>query len=245
MKELEPFEARDFVVFGEAYRSNAEYDEHRLRIRRRLAAIAEEARGRLTTLGLPLERRDSLHRPHGFNRNRVVAQWVYLARDAKARRAFRTRVGPEVGADLDPAFQNAHLCVAIDEKGLEVGLRVHREAWVDAQNLKNAGADAAGWQAWRDLLRALPEGYGLRIHDWKKLYPCSRLTRDDAEEFFRYFVPGEHGMRVFRSIPKEHPAAISAEFPARAAEELVALAPLYLFIAWAPENDRLELRTRR
>jgi hypothetical protein len=243
VKDLEPFESRDFAVFEEAYQKNADYDAHRLRVRRRLGAIAEAARVRLGEHGLPLERRDSLHRPFSFNRGRVVAQWVYLIRDAKVRRAFRAVAGAEVGADLDPAFQNAHLCVAVDEGGVKVALRVHKEAWVDAQNWKNRLSDAAGRDGFRLLLNVVPEGFGLRIHDWKKVYPCGRVGRDDVEEFVRYFVPGEHGARVFRTIPRSDPKATAADLPARLADDLVALAPLYQFVAWSPENDRLRLRT--
>jgi hypothetical protein len=245
VKALEPFEARDFAVFEEAYQKNPDYDAHRLRVRRRLAAIAEEARGKLGEHGLRLERRDSLHRPFSFNRGRVVAQWVYLLREGKDRKAFRSIVGPEVGADLDPAFQNAHLVLAVDEAGVEAGLRVHKEAWVDAQNWKNAIGDAPGREGFRQLLNALPEGFGLRIHDWKKVYDCPKVNRDDVEEFAKYFTPGEHGARVFRSVARSDPGAIAAELPSRLAEALVALAPLYRFLAWSPENDRLRLRAGR
>ena len=233
-----PFRPEEFRLYEPRHRSEESLNDKRLGVRRKLQAIGEAAQEALAAAGLRLERRESLHHPFAMNHFRVVAQWTALFRDAKGRRELAKRIGPELGKGLDPGHANAALTVAIDDQGVEVGVRIGVEAWYDGQNLARRCADDAGRRELAALLRAAP-GFALRIHDWEKRYASERATREDLEELVRYWQPGEHRLSCTRAIAKDDPLATSAALRDEATSALVALAPLYRFAAWSPENDRL------
>jgi hypothetical protein len=235
---FEAFRPGDFRLYESPNRSEESLNEKRLAVRRKLQAIGEAVQAALREGGLSLERRESLHHPFSVNHFRVVAQWTALFRDAKARKEFSRTVGPDLGKDVDPGHANAAFVVAIDEAGIEAGLRIGVEAWYDAQNLKNRCASDAARRELAELLRLAP-GLVLRIHDWAKLYPTETASRDSVEELFRYFEPGKHRLACMRAIPKENPHATDAGLRETCVATLGSLAPLYAFAAWSPANNWL------
>ncbi len=234
-----PFRPEDFRLYEPRNRSDDSLNARRLQVRHKLQAIGDAAKAALAKDGLALERRESLHHPFSVNHMRVVAQWTALFRDAKARRAFARAVGPDLGKDVDPGHANAAFFVSIDELGLQLGLRLGAEAWYDAQNLvQRCGSDDAGQRALAELLRAAP-GFHLRLHDWATLHATDAIGRDQLLEVFRYFEIGKHQLRCYRTIGKDDPRACDAAFVDEAVAALRSLAPLYRFVAWSPDNDRL------
>jgi hypothetical protein len=233
-----PFRPEEFRLYEPQNRGDESLNEKRLAVRRKLQAIGEATRVALLADGLSLERRESLHHPFSVNHHRVVAQWTSLIRDAKARRAFARAVGPDLGKDVDPGHANVALMVAIDDLGLELGLRIGAEAWYDAQNLVNRCRDGAGRAALLERLRAAP-GFELRIHDWETRFPTDRAGPGAIDDLLRWFQPGKHRLSCTRAVSKSDPLATDAAFLGVAVDGLKALAPLYRFAAWGPENDAL------
>lgn len=233
-----PFRPEDFRLFEPQNRSEESLNERRLAVRRKLQALGEAAQRALAADGLKLDRRESLHHPFSMNHFRVVAQWTALFRDAKGRKEFARVVGAELGKDVDPGHANASLAVAIDDEGLELGLRVGSEAWYDGQNVANRCSTDAARRELADLLRAAP-GFALRIHDWETRYKTDAIGRDEIEEVFKYYQPGKHRLTCARAIAKGEAAACSAGLAEAAVEALKALAPLYRWVAWSPENNWL------
>lgn len=249
MGGLAAFEEGDFHALSEALARDPQYDDRRLVARRKLGAIAKEALERIGAdaraegVELDLAQRTSLHRPHVFNHMRVRRLWAYVCRGRKAKAGLKRVIGAELAKDLDAAYRNAFLCVALEADALEVALRVHPDAWYDGQNLVKR-VSKEGLDLWLALLNQL-DGYRLRIDDWKGEWVCGRLDRDRLREYLRYYVPGERGLAVERRWPAPagaRGAALGGEVPELLVEELRRLVPLYRFSAWSQESDFLFAR---
>src|SRR6185369_14084344 len=188
-----------------------------------LAADAKATGG-----ALDLASRTSLHQPNVFNHMKVRRMWAYLCRGKKEKTRLRQVIGPELAKDLDAAYRNAYLCVALESDALEVSLRIHPEAWFDGQNLvkRTAKEGAAIWLA---LLNSTP-GYRLKLDNWKGEWICGQITSDWLREFFKYYKPGELGMSIERrwpAPPGNRGPVLDANVPEQLVAELRNLAPLY------------------
>ncbi|HED66255.1 MAG TPA: hypothetical protein ENJ09_11945 [Planctomycetes bacterium] len=236
------FEEADFHALSERLAGDPEATPRRLVTRRKLLALGKRAVAELKADGYAFESRTSLHHPHAFNGNRVRRIWTYLTRPKAEKRSLKKVLGPDLGKDLDAAFRNAHLALAIEAEALEVSLRIHPDGWYDGQNLKNkVERTEMGFDAWRDELNRL-DGFFLRMDDWKGEWRCGELTRERLEEFLSYYTPGDHRLSVERRWPvpaAARDAALGEEVPGTLVGELRRLGPLYRCTAWSPENDHL------
>lgn len=239
--ELQPFVDADFQVLAAGLARDPQYNDKRLETRRKLLSLAKVfvARAKAES-GLDLEPRSSLHNPHAFNQNQVKRLWAYCTRSKKEKTRLRATLGSDLGKDLDAAYRNLYLCVALEETSLEISMRCHVDAWFDGQNLVHR-VKGGGLEEWKQLLNRLP-GYRLRLSDWKGEWNCGSLTTDRLEEFLKYYKPGEHALSVERRIEARAPqrgGCLTAEFPDQLVAEWTQLLPLYRFSAWSAESDWL------
>lgn len=233
-------EEGDFHALSERLSRDPQYDDRRLVARRKLQALGKRAAARVAEEGPALECRTSLHHPTVFNQMRVRRLWAYLVRGKAEKRALRGVLGPELGKDLDAAYRNAYLCLALEAEAVEVSLRIHPDAWFDGQNLKNRlGREGVG--VWKALLNRL-DGFHLRLHDWKGEWPCGALSTEALEDYLKTWTPGEHALAVERrwpAPPGAREAVCRPEVPDALVEECLRLVPLYRFSAWSKESDYL------
>lgn len=234
------FEESDFRALAMPLAVNPDYNAHRLAARRKLLALGKRVAARAAELGLALECRTSLHHPHPFNGNRVQRLWAYLTRSRKEKSALKRLLGAELGKDLDSAYRNAYLCVALESAALEVSLRIHPDGWYDGQNLVNR-VKREGVKPWLALLNELG-GFHLCLHDWKGEFRCGALTPEKLEDFLRYYTPGNHQLAVERRWPAPEGArggALTEGCAEELARECLRLVPLFRFTAWSAESDFL------
>jgi hypothetical protein len=239
--ELVPFSEGDFHALSSACARDPQFNDRRLELRRKLASLAKVFGARIAKEhGLALDTRTSLHNPHTFNHMQVKRMWAYACRDKKEKSRLKQTIGADLAKDLDAAYRNAFLCVALESDAIEVSLRIHAEAWYDGQNLVHR-VRAVGVDAWKSVLNEL-DGFRLKLADWKGEWPCGALGRERLEEFLKYYKPGEHALSVERKLaapPGARGEALSAEMPGRLVDELARLVPLYRFAAWSRESDYL------
>jgi hypothetical protein len=246
LAELAPFEEGDFHALSDPLNRDPQYNDRRLVARRKIGAIAKFALDELgsdakaTGGALELATRTSLHQPNVFNHMKVRRMWAYICRGKKEKTRLRQVIGPELAKDLDAAYRNAYMCVAIESDALEVSLRIHPEAWFDGQNLiKRTNKEGLG--IWLSLLNGTP-GYRLKLDNWKGEWICGQITSDWLREFFKFYKPGELGMSIERrwpAPPGARGAVLEANVPAQLVGELRNLAPLYRYAAWSQESDFL------
>jgi hypothetical protein len=246
LAELAAFEEGDFHALSEGLSRDPQYNDRRLVARRKLGTIAKLAVERIeseSSGALALAQRTSLHQPHAFNHMRVRRLWAYLCRAKPEKTRLKRVLGAELGKDLDAAYRNAYLCVALEADAVETSLRIHRDAWYDGQNLvqrvKREGL--GGWLAELNRLR----GYRLKLDDWKGEWRCGELTADRLEEFLKYYQPADHALAVERRVPAPsgaRGAVLDPSVPEQLVQELARLAPLYRFTVWSQESDFLFAR---
>lgn len=237
---FEPFQEGDFHGLGPSCAADPQYNDRRLATRRKLLALGKEAQKRTAKEGCKLDPRSSLHNPTTFNGMRVSRLWTYLVRAKAEKTRLKRVIGAELAGDLDSAYKNAYLCLALEAEALEVSLRIHSDAWYDGQNLVNR-LKVDGPEPLLAILNALP-GYRLRMHDWKGEWPCGSLSRDGLEEFLSYYTPGEHRLLVEQRIPcpaGSRGPGVDPGTPEAMVGEIVRLLPLYRYAAWSKESDHL------
>lgn len=242
LREIVPFEEGDFHVLSEGLAKDPQYNDRRLATRRKLGALGKEAVRRAAEGedGVELLSRTSLHHPTTFNGMRVRRLWTYVCRGKKAKTKLRRILGAELAKDLDAAYRNAYLCLAIESDALEVALRIHKDAWYDGQNLVNR-VEREGLDGWIERLNATP-GYRLRLDDWKGEWRCGELDRDRVTEFLKYYKPGDHSLTVERRWPAPAGArggVLGEGVPEALLDEVAALIPLFRYSAWSEESDFL------
>ncbi len=241
---MEPFAPWDFEALRPPRSRSQEYNEQRLAARRRLEAIGKHAAKQIAAgdgTAPKLAVRTSIHNPFPpVNGGRVERLWAYLTRNKAAKTQLRRTIGAELAKDLDHAYKNGYLCVALEPDALEVSFRIHQDGWYDGRNLVKR-VKKEGFSALLELLNQL-EGFRLRLDDWKGEWPCGALTGDRMEEYFKYYEPGEHLLAVERRWPapeSARDAVLTEDVPASLAREIERLVPLYRFSVWSSESDHL------
>lgn len=238
---LEPFEEWDFEALAPPRGRSAEYNEHRLRTRRRLGTIAKAFVARAAKEAeLALDSRTSIHNPHAFNGHKVERLWAYITRPKSEKARLKKVLGAEIAKDLDQAYRNAYFCVALEHDALEVSLRIHPDAWFDGQNLLKR-TKREGSRELLGLLNAL-DGHRLRLADWRGEWRCGSLTPESLDEFLRFYTPGEHLFAVEQRWPAGagvRAAALGEGVPASLVDELSHFVPLYRWLAWSETSDFL------
>ncbi len=252
MKDTEPaplggevcFESWDFASLAPAHERDPEWNARRLAARRRLSTLGKALAARVRKASdLDLEVRTSIHNPHAFNGGRVRRLWAYLTRSKAEKRRLRKVLGAELAKDLDSAYRNAYLCLAIEPTRLEVSLRIHPDAWYDGKNLENR-IQSEGIEGLLEELRLL-DGFVLRLSDWKGEWPCGEgMPRERLEDFLRFWKVGEQGLVIDRRwpVPERGPAleaACTPQAPRQLLDELERLVPLFRYAVWSGESDFL------
>jgi hypothetical protein len=231
---LTPILERDFLAYERSRQDDPEYNALRLSVRRKLAAYVDEVKKRAKERGHELKAQAGLHHPYVHNGFRVREQRAYLCRSDKERKALGRYFGEDLGKDAETHYIQTVLEVSLDDKVLEAALRIHPLAWWDGQYLKKRCETEAGLTEWRDHLLALPPGFDLLMHDWKKEYPCKRVHVLDLQEYLSAYTPGNHWLHVRRVMPRDEVLETGAAAPDWVVESLLALLPIYRFMLWVP-----------
>ena len=238
--ELPGFTTADFAAYEEKHQRDPEYNAHRLAVRRKLDSFGKAAKRMLKSeCDLDLATRTSLNHPYKYNAGRVNAQWVYLSRTPKDKKALNALVGPALAKDVDTHYIQTTLVLSIDDEGIEQALRIHALAWWDGINLKNKVQDRVELENWTELLNGLPEGFILFMDRWLKQYPAGTLAASDLRAYFRSSQPGEHWLNLRRRIPIHVAVELGSELKEFAFEGFRALAAPYRYLCWTPGNNSL------
>jgi hypothetical protein len=234
------FTAKDFAAFEPRKHRDELFNGERLLVKRKLAALAKPVAAAIEAAGLPVEAKTSLSHPYTYNGFKVDSMWAYFGRGEAAKKAIKKKLGAELGKDVDPTYQGVILLVEIAEKRLAAGLKIHPAAWWDGKNLQNrVQRGEAGAKGFTELLNALPPGFVMTLGDWRRRYECGKLYEADIRNYFQYYKPGEVWLHLLHEMP---PAAAIEAGPGLAdvaGRRLAALAPVFRFAAWSPENDHV------
>lgn len=231
----ETFLERDFKAYERHRQDDPEYNALRLAVRRKLKAIADGVQKEAKELGVELSAQAGLHHPYTFNAYRVREQRAYLCRSPKERKKLATFFGEALGKDAETHYIQTVLEVCIDDQIVEAALRVHPQAWWDGEHLKKKVLqDRERMAELVAMLRALPPGFDLRVHDWKQHHWCAQAGASDLAEALGMYTPGNHWLHVQRQLPKEDALAMGPDAEAWVRTSLLSLLPVYRFALWEP-----------
>jgi hypothetical protein len=228
------FLERDFLAYERHRQDDPEFNALRLSVRRKLKAIADDTKKKAKELGYETDSAAGLHHPYSFNNFRVSEQRAYLCRSGRERKKLKTFFGDALGKDAETHYIQTILETSLDSQVLQVALRIHPMAWWDGENLKKRAMERDEMGAWVELLRALPAGFGLRMHDWRKVYWANSATPQAMREYFEAYTPGDHWLHLVRELPKEDVLGMGEEAAQWATVSTLALLPAYRFILWEP-----------
>ncbi len=231
----ESFLERDFKAYERHRQDDPEYKALRLSVRRKLKAMADAVAKEAKGLGVELSAQAGLHHPYTFNAYRVREQRAYLCRSPKERKKLSAFFGEALGKDAETHYIQTVLEVCLDDQIVEVALRIHPQAWWDGEHLKKRLlGDPKQLEQFCTMLRALPAGFDLRLHDWKKSNWCSQAKALELKETFGHYTPGNHWLHIQRQLPKEDALALGPEAEAWVRSSLLSLLPVYRFTLWEP-----------
>lgn len=232
---LEPFLERDFLAYAKHRQADAELNALRLSVRRKLKSLVDEANKRAKAEGVELASQAGLHHPHAFNSFRVSEQRAYLCRSNKQRKQLARFFGEALGKDAETHYIQTVLEISLDDAVVEAALRIHPQAWWDGEHLKKQVESDADMASWCALLQTLPSGFGLRIHDWRKVYWASSVQPTEMREFFAAYTPGKHWLHLVRELPRADALGMGEQAGEWLMTSLLSLLPIYEMTLWQPQ----------
>lgn len=230
------FATNDFNCFAKQFHRKREYNQFRLKVRRKLGDLGACVLPMLKDAGLSLVAKTSLHHPYSYNSFAVDSQWVYFSPASQTLHHLKKILGTYVGADLDSHYTHTLLVIGIQQSGIYISLKIHPQAWWDGQNFKNKCGRREQQSLLLSFLHKLDNFY-LKLHDWPNKYCCNDITIDDLKNYLRYYTPGEHWLHLDYEIARETPVATSPDLVKFAAQQLLSLVAIYRFITWAVDNN--------
>jgi len=246
------FTEKDFDAYAPQKRKSNVFNRERLEVKQKLVALGREVAGGLTaTDGSPLLCEASVEHPALWNHKQVEAQHLFFSRNEGARKELdriidRSRPMATMLEDPTPQRNHIFLAVSIGHEQIELAVKLHPDARVDRQNLERKLGEHWEREKLVDLLRSLPAGYRLGVTGATTV--ASGDASEDAlrtalAELARPELPGHiHWLVVERSVPRAEAAAAGAEILGTARRELLALLPIYHFVAWTRDNDFVSMR---
>ncbi len=230
--------SRDCEIYSDQYIRNEDFNPQRLEIRRRLDAIAKSMVKKLSKKTQSLVSRASLHHPYKFNGFKVSSQFCYLSRGEKERKALKSILGVDLGKDLDQNLTHVVLVLQVDKDGFEIALRIHKDAWWDAENFKRKCKDPAEREKIAELMRQCP-AFSLQIDNFRNLHSAATMTEGELAETLEYYQPGNHWLHFKQRFEADHSFWDEAGQLERIQSEFVSLMPLYEAICWSKKNNLL------
>jgi uncharacterized protein YktB (UPF0637 family) len=242
------FTSKDFEAYQpNKWESNA-FNLERLQVKEKLAALGRQLiPGLAMADGAPLELELSAEHPAVWNQRRVSNQYAFFCRGAAARRALdgiisKRRSMASLIEDPSPLRNHIFLSVMIERSLVEVGLKVHKDAAVDRENLQRKTHDFFHRDKLLALLRALPEEFEVGLAD-RELVPARKLDDETLIALIRDLGEADTWLLIRRAFPADDPLLSSAAFLDTARELLAKrLLPIWHHIAWSRENDFVSMR---
>ena len=234
---------RDFDAYAPPKRKSNMFNRERLEVKQKLLALAKEVSGALVAAdGSPLTIEASVEHPALWNHKQVEAQHVFFSRNEAARKELdgiidRGKTMASLIDDPTPQRNHVFLAVSLDHERAEIAMKLHPDALVDRQNLERKLADHFAREKLVDLVGRLPAPFTVGKSPAPAI--AEALLLETVAELVR---PAATPWTVACAFPRSEVIAAGASFLAIAQETLASLVPIYQFVAWARENDSVQVR---
>jgi hypothetical protein len=238
--------ATDFDAYlPERATSNA-YTRPRLELKQRMLAWAKGVVTRLAEIDIPVDVSASDEHPSLRNGRRVDCQRVFFWRDADARAEIERLLDRKrslAAALEDPAPHQRHVFLAlrVDAQKVEVSVELHPEAWVDCRNLRAILGDPARTLGLTSALEALPDQFTIGLASDTERAPAAHATSDALRALGVRSEQEARSLWIGWTIPRDVAVTHAELLVDQLEDAIVALGPIEKIIAWAPDNDLIDL----
>jgi hypothetical protein len=238
----------DFALYRPERRTSAMYTLKRRGVKDKLRALEALLRPQLGAAGEGLSADFSDDSPSLVNHHCVDRQWLYWLRDAAAQARLKglldeIKLTAPDALDVAPHHKHLHLALVVDERGVEAGLRMHRRASVDRENLSARLRE--GWA--RDNLAKLVGRCGagtcFGLCNGREL-PDAAVATASADDLAALVdaAADREWLAVLRLWPADEAVALGAALADQCGQQLAVLTEIYRFGAWSPDNDHIAAR---
>ncbi|MCA9521143.1 MAG: hypothetical protein KC609_09225 [Myxococcales bacterium] len=240
------FSAADFDAFVESKWSSNRFNMERMKVAGKLAALGKVIGPALEAAGFPLESETSQANPTIFNGNCVDSGWLYFQRRAQDRKMLAALLDKHNTmaknvADACPHHQHIILFVRVDRAGIEAGLRIHHNAWLDGHNLFDKLKDTWQHELFLGLIAGLSTDLTIDFGTFQTT-GGSKVDRDELKRAAQAFGNPTESLLVVQRFGRDHAEIAEPAFAEQLQRLLTTLAPLYQFIAWSKENDHVSIK---
>jgi len=246
MASFEGFSAPDFDAFEEKKWGSHAFNRERLEVKLKLTALGNELKGEFRE-GLPeLQMGLTEERPSIFNQHQVRDLTLFFFRNEKERRALggildKAKSIADIVQDTAAHHRHINIGVRVGHQGLEAGLWLHQDAWVDWKNVVQRCSEHWEHDKLGEVVEDLPgsirfgRGSGLAAD----APPAKEVEPDEILGGFEDAGP----WTVFgESFDRGDPLLQSGDLTGKLAGLIAALVPLYEFIGWRRDNDFHQLK---
>lgn len=251
------FTRADFDAYQpKKWKSNV-FNRERLEVKQKLVALGRELQGAmLAPDGSPLAVEPSVEHPALWNHKQVEAQHLWFSRNEGARKELDAIIerGKSIASMIDdPSPQRNHLFLAVTlaEEALALSLDLHPDARVDRENLERKCGDHFEREKLLHLVRGLGDGFVAGItpdlipvaglDEGKLVELVAQLGKDTSPQALTLGAPHKL-LYVGRAMTRDAVLAAGSAIVDEARRTLLALLPIYRFIAWSRDNDFLSIK---
>jgi uncharacterized protein YktB (UPF0637 family) len=242
------FSGEDFDAYAPSKWSSNMFTLQRRKVKDKLDSIGKQLATEFGNAGLELILHLSDDHPSLWNNKKVDTQWLFFSRDTNAQRELSDIIDTEKTlaatlVDPTPLYRHIFLGVSINETTLEVGIRLHHDAWVDRKNLLAILGDDEKRRGFFALCQSLPAQIDFGLHQ-NDLTGVASLEGETLQEFQNEFDTSSKGwMFMGARIPRDEVMAKGAEIAQTVVSTMKDLVPVYKYIAWSPQNDAVSIDT--
>lgn len=245
MPLFEGFVDADFDAFLERKWTSHAFNLERLQVKLKLAALGKCLTEILGAEIQGLEAGVTDERPSVFNGHQVADGWLYFYRDQKSRAVLGTILdrSRSIADNVnDPAPHHCHIVlgVRIDQRGLDVGLWLHRDAWLDWKNAVERCRGYGEEEHLGAILADLPASIAYCREG--RLPEGPRTSPIDRQAVLQGFESATPWTVFGQSIARGDTVLSDGSLKECLRDCFQALLPLRAFIAWRPDNDHHNLK---
>lgn len=246
MASFEGFSASDFDAFEEKKWGSNAFNRERLEVKLKLTALGNELKAKFPDGFSELEMGMTEERPSIFNQHQVKYLTLFFFRNEKERRALGGIMDKAKSiADIlhDPAAHHRHIIIGVRVglQGVEAGLWLHKDAWVDWKNVVQRCSEH--WERGKlgEVVEDLPESirFGRGAGLAADAQPAKKVAPD---EILGGFGDAEPWTVFGEGFERGDPVLGSDELTGKLTGLFGALVPLHKFIGWRRDNDFHELK---
>ena len=247
-----PFTDQDFDTYSqEKWQSNV-FNRQRLEVKQKLLALGSGLSSTMVGAdGAPLECEVSTEYPALWNQRRVQNQHLFFSRNKDARHELdgiisQKRTMAALIEDPSPLRHHILLSLMIDQRQIELALKLHSDAAVDRDNLDRLSQDFFTMEKLTAMVRDLPGEFEVGLVNEGtpsgEITPAREVTEDSLREVIQELPGANSWLTIRRTLPCDDELTRNAEFPEFAREHFEHLLPVLHFIAWSRDNDFISIK---